>query len=60
MKETKVYCGHCGKQLDVMRDFDDTTIELSHKWYTADLCAECLDSLYEMIVTFCSKSGDEL
>ena len=35
MKDNKIYCDHCGKELDTMHDFDDTQIDMAHKWATA-------------------------
>lgn len=55
MKSNKIYCDHCGKEMDGMTDFDNTLIEMAHKWTTADLCAECLDELYEVVCAFCKK-----
>lgn len=55
MTEHKIYCDHCGKELDTMRDFDDLQIEMAHKWITADLCVECLDELYKITREFCKK-----
>ena len=57
MKENKIYCDHCGKVLDTMTDFDDVQIEMAHKWTTADLCAECLDELYDIVCAFCERKG---
>ena len=57
MKENKIYCDHCGKELDTMRDFDDMQIEIAHKWTTTDLCVECLDKLYEIVRVFCKQKG---
>ena len=57
MKSNKIYCDHCGKELDTMHDFDDTQIDMAHKWTTADLCAECLNELYEVVCTFCEAKG---
>ena len=60
MKDNKIYCDHCGKELDTIHDFDDIQIDMAHKWTTADLCAECLDKLYDLICDFCErKSGEE-
>lgn len=58
MKEYNIYCDHCGKELDTMHDFDDLTIELDFKWTTADLCAECLDKLYDIVCDFLKGKGD--
>ena len=55
MTETKIHCDHCGKELDTMRDFDNLTIEMNHKWLVTDLCSECLDKLYASVREFCKK-----
>ena len=60
MEKIKIYCDHCGKELDTMRDFDYTQIDIAHKWAVADLCAECLDELYDIICNFCAiKKGGQ-
>jgi hypothetical protein len=55
MKENKIYCDHCGKEIDPMRDYDDLQIDMGHKWYDTDLCIECLDKLYDIVLNFCKK-----
>lgn len=55
MKEYKIYCNHCGKELNTMCDFDDLTIEMNHKWTTTDLCVECFDELYDIVYHFCNE-----
>ena len=42
MKENKIYCDRCGR-------------EMGHKWYNTDLCIECLDKLYDIVLNFCKK-----
>ena len=59
MKEYKIYCDHCGKELDTMKDFDDTQIEMAHKWTTVDLCSECGDELWEVIDKFCTAHNKQ-
>ena len=55
MRDNKIYCDHCGKELHIMHDFDDIQIDMGHKWTTADLCAECLDKLYNLVCDFCKR-----
>ena len=55
MKENKIYCDHCGKEIDTMRDYDDLQIDMGHKWYNTDLCIECLDKLYDIVLNFCKN-----
>ena len=59
MRRSEMYCDHCGKVIDPMADFDDTTIEMAHKWTTADLCAECLEELYDIVLAFCKQKGGD-
>ena len=54
MRETKIYCDHCGKVLDCMKDYDDITIDYKKDYIDTDLCNECLDDLGKIIKTFCS------
>lgn len=54
MIETKIYCDHCGKELDTKTDYDDIEVEMNHKWQKIDLCEECFERLWSIIDTFCS------
>lgn len=55
MKETKIYCDHCGKVLDTRYDYNDITIEMNHKWQDhIDLCEECFEELWNIINKFCN------
>ncbi len=59
-KKSEKYCDHCGKVLDTMIDYDDIIIDLSRSnWTTADLCAECLGKLFELVCDFCERKGGE-
>ena len=57
--KNKIYCDHCGKELGIMHDYDDMQIDMAYKWITADLCAECLDKLYDLVCDFCERKGGE-
>lgn len=46
MKENKIYCDHCGKEIDPMRARDYDSFQL---------CIECLDKLYDIVINFCKK-----
>lgn len=51
MRETKIYCDHCGKELDEMHDytgmeFNDVAV------LDCDLCKECMDKLDKLIREF--------
>lgn len=54
MRETKIYCDHCGRELDCMKDYEDITIEGAKKDINTDLCTKCADDLDKIIETFCS------
>ena len=57
MRETKIYCDHCGKVLDNMTDYCDTEIEVK-SWFKCDLCNECITELDNIVLTFCKKGGE--
>jgi hypothetical protein len=57
MKETKIYCDHCGKVLDEMCDYTDTEIEVRY-FFKCDLCAECIDKLDKIVLAYCKKGGE--
>lgn len=59
MKENKIYCDHCGKELNRMTDYDDINIELGHIWRKHDLCAECLEELKTLVDNFCTAHQTE-
>lgn len=56
MRETKIYCDHCGKVLDEMTDYVDAEID-THIWFKTDLCAECINELDRIVLEFCGKKG---
>ena len=58
MRDTRIYCDHCGKVLDEMKDYVDTQIEVRH-FFQADLCAKCIDEIDRIVLEFCGKKGGE-
>ena len=58
MRESKVYCDHCGKALDEMVDYPDTDIE-ALSWFKCDLCSDCMKELERTVKVFCKKGGAE-
>lgn len=54
MTETKIYCDHCGKVLDLHHDYGDIWIDWEEDGINTDLCIECIDDLGKIISTFCS------
>lgn len=55
MKETKIYCDHCGKELDEMHDYIDLTIDLCWDIIHCDLCKNCIAELNSEVSVFVSK-----
>lgn len=61
MKDYSVYCDHCGKKLDALKDYTDAELELEFRALMVDLCKECFDELCEMVCKFCAteKGGGQ-
>lgn len=55
MRETKIYCDHCGKVLDEMHDYVDIDLDIGRDYVKTDLCAECLNKLLKITKHFCSR-----
>ena len=55
MKETKIYCDHCGAVLDEMVDYTDCEIDTIKSFVKCDLCKECVELLDETIKKFLNK-----
>lgn len=53
MQKTITYCDHCGKELDIMKDYCDMKIDVCSHLYDVDLCTECYRELDYMISQFC-------
>lgn len=56
MRETKIYCDHCKKELDEMKDYTDTAIDVI-AWCKVDLCQGCAKEISNIVLTFCGKEG---
>lgn len=59
MRETKIFCDHCGKVLDEMKDYTDTEIDVI-AWFKTDLCTSCADEISDIVLKFCGKEGDKV
>ena len=46
---TKRVCDHCGKPVDVSKDYTDLQIDIGHQRETADLCKKCFGELYHVV-----------
>ena len=56
MTKTKIYCDHCGKELNEMHDYIDVEIDMGVSWLRTDLCQECMHELKELVYSFCEKA----
>lgn len=54
MTVIKTYCDHCGKLLDGMSDYTDLDLDIAWKTHKADLCCDCFNKLFDMVVDYCS------
>lgn len=52
MKETKVYCDHCGKEIDTFKEYPDIRISLNHVNAETDLCEKCFNDLNIIVGKF--------
>lgn len=52
MKETKVYCDHCGKEIDTFKEYPGITISLNHIDAYLVLCDKCLDDFIIIVEKF--------
>ena len=51
MRETKIYCDHCKKELDAMHDYTDLHMDFGLDFTDVDLCKKC----YAELVTMSNK-----
>lgn len=51
MTEIKTYCDHCGKELDDMKDYPNTEIDII-KFFNVDLCVDCMNELQKTVEQF--------
>ena len=59
MEQTRYYCDHCGKQLDLKIDYDDITIDIGHRWYSTDLCSDCMNKLCDIVDRYINTQEGE-
>lgn len=57
MTETKIYCDHCGKELNEMHDYVDVEIDTAIGFIRTDLCHDCVYELDQMVKKFCEQRG---
>ena len=56
MKETKIYCDHCGRELNEMHDYVEFLIDVGQEM-ECDLCADCQEHLEIMVKNFIKKNS---
>lgn len=59
MKETRVYCDHCGKEIDTFKEYPGSRITLNHVDTYADLCEECFNDLIIIVGIYLAGKKDE-
>ena len=52
MKETKIYCDHCGKELNEMIDYTDLEIDSIVSFIKGDLCKDCVELFNKTVKDF--------
>lgn len=55
MVKTVIYCDHCGKEIDKMKDYYDTEVIIYYSLCNVDLCEDCHEELKHVINQFCNK-----
>lgn len=55
MTETKYFCDHCRKELNLQKDREDIGLDLDVCYITADLCLECTNKLTKLVKDFLNK-----
>ena len=60
MRDTGIYCDHCGKVLSDMDDFIDSEImyPLSIYYVETDLCRGCMENLRKILMDFIGVDAD--
>ena len=56
MKVTKIYCDHCGKELNEMVDWVGDEIMIANDRIVRDLCSDCAGDLVKIVEDFCSNA----
>lgn len=53
MTVMKMYCDHCGKELNDMTDYTCVDIEVGYTEIETDLCKSCYEQLVKVVKDFC-------
>ena len=56
MTQTKIYCDHCGKELDGMKDYTELQIGFCGDTIDCDLCKSCYDKLLKQTKDFVGEN----
>ncbi len=60
---TKIFCDHCGKEINGFNEYTEYEIEFERHCYPCDLCKECLEAIDaeidKRIMTYLGWGKDE-
>lgn len=55
MEKIIYYCDHCGKELNIKKDYIDCTIELPDRFVNTDICTKCYGNLKNLMLAYIKK-----
>lgn len=59
MKQTKIFCDHCGKEIDEMVDYVGAEIIVPYCSAEVDLCADCRKELSHYVLSFINQEDEQ-
>lgn len=57
MKKWTTICDHCGKEMDLMIDYEAVEFDTEDEFLQVDLCSECYKEISSIIKQFCGRVG---
>lgn len=57
MKKWTTICDHCGKEMDLMIDYEAVEFDTEDEFLQVDLCSECYKEISSIIKQFCRRVG---
>ena len=55
MEKHIYYCDHCGKELDINKDYINRELELVDEFIHVDLCTECYEELKRIMLNYIGR-----